>query len=39
MVGDTKDFKLETGAQAVDVLIGIVGGSFTVTSRTVKVTK
>ena len=29
MVGDTKDFKLETGAQAVDVLIGIVGGSFT----------
>ena len=39
MVGDTKDFKLETGAQAVDVLIGMVGGSFTVTSRTVKVTK
>ena len=39
MIGDAKDFKLETGAQAVDILIGAVGGSFTVTSRTVKVTK
>ena len=39
MVGDAKDFKLETGVQAVDVLIGAVGGSFTISSRTVKVTK
>ena len=39
MVGDSKDFKLETGVQAIDVLIGAVGGSFTVSSRTVKVTK
>ena len=39
MIGDAEDFKLETGTQAVDILIGAVGGSFTVTSRTVKVTK
>ena len=39
MIGDAEGFKLETGQQAVDVLIGAVGSSFTVTSRTVKVTK
>ena len=39
MIGDAKDFKLETGAQAVDILIGAVGSSITLSSRTVKVTK
>ena len=39
MIGDAKDYKLETSQQAVDVLIGAVGSTFTVTSRTVKVTK
>ena len=39
MVGDAKDYKIETGTQAVDVLINAVAGSFTVVTRTVKVTK
>ena len=39
MIGGATDYKLETGVQAIDVLIGGVGSSFTVSSRTVKVTK
>ena len=39
MIGDAKNYTLQTGAQPIDILIGAVGGSFTVTSRTVKVTK
>ena len=39
LVGDSQDYRLETGVQAVDVLIGALGGSFTISSRTVKVTK
>ena len=39
MVGGAANYKLETGAQPIDILIGAVGGSFTVTSRTIKVTK
>ena len=39
MIGDAKGYRIETGAQPIDILIGAVGGSFTVTSRTVKVTK
>ena len=39
MVGDAKDYKIETGTQAIDVVISAIAGSFTVTTRTVKVTK
>lgn len=39
MVGDATNYRLETGAQPVDIAIGAVGGSLTLTSRTVKVTK
>ena len=39
MVGDAKDYQIETGTQAVDVLINALAGSFTVVTRTVKVTK
>tara|TARA_Y100001970_G_C14202857_1_gene842184 strand:- start:1501 stop:1794 length:294 start_codon:yes stop_codon:yes gene_type:complete len=42
MVGDATDFKIETGQQAIDVVIGMAAGLIiptTVTSRTVTVTK
>ena len=39
MVGDATDYRLETGVQPVDIAIGAVGGSLSIQSRTVKVTK
>tara|TARA_B100001250_G_scaffold411137_1_gene439105 strand:- start:842 stop:1126 length:285 start_codon:yes stop_codon:yes gene_type:complete len=39
MVGDATGYRLETGAEAVDIIIGAVGGSLSITSRTVTVTK
>ena len=39
MVGDATDYRLETGAQPVDIAISAVGGSLSISSRTVKVTK
>lgn len=39
MAGNTSDYKIETGTMGVDYLIGAVGTYFTITSRTVTVTK
>ena len=42
MIGDATDYRLETGQQGIDVLIGMAAGLIiptTVSSRTVKVTK
>ena len=39
MVGDAKNYRLETGAKLVDIAIGVFGTSISIQSRSVKVTK
>ena len=39
MVGDTPDYKIETYYGAVDMLINMFLGTFSIGSRTIKVTK